>query len=61
MDNINQPLSGFKATSNSNVGTTTCASSRDVLTKASDDVSIKSYFEGILHELFGEELYRSSS
>ena len=50
MLNNNQPLFGVKATSNSNVRTTTCASSRNVLTKASDDVTIKSYFEGV-HEL----------
>lgn len=34
----------------SDVHTTTSASSRNVLTKASDDVTIKSYFEGV-HEL----------
>ena len=50
MFNNNQPLFDVKATSNSNVRTTTCASSRNVLTKASDDVTIKSYFEGV-HEL----------
>ena len=50
MFNNKQPLFGVKATSNSNVRTTTCASSRNVLTKASDDVTIKSYFEGV-HEL----------
>ena len=50
MYNNNQPLFDVKATSNSNVRTTTCASSRNVLTKASDDVTIKSYFEGV-HEL----------
>ena len=50
MCNNNQQLFGVKATSNSNVRTTTCASSRNVLTKASDDVTIKSYFEGV-HEL----------
>lgn len=50
MLNNNQPLFDVKATSNSNVCTTTCASSRNVLTKASDDVTIKSYFEGV-HKL----------
>ena len=50
MSNINQPLFDVKATSKSNVRTTTCASSRNVLTKASDEVTIKSYFEGV-HEL----------
>ena len=50
MLNNNQPLFDVKATSNSNVRTTTCASSLNVLTKASDDLTIKSYFEGV-HEL----------
>ena len=50
MFNNNQPLFGVKATPNSNVHATTCVSSRNVLTKASDDVTIKSYFEGV-HEL----------
>ena len=50
MFNNKQPLFDVKATSNSNVRTTTCASSRNVLTKASDEVTIKSYFEGV-HEL----------
>ena len=50
MANINQPLFGVKATSKSNVHATTCVSSRNVLTKTSDDVTIKSYFEGV-HEL----------
>ena len=50
LNNTNQPLFDVKATSKSNVGTTTCASSRNVLTKASDEVTIKSYFEGV-HEL----------
>ena len=50
MFNNNQPLFGVKATPKSNVHATTCVSSRNVLTKASDDVTIKSYFEGV-HEL----------
>ena len=50
MLNNKQSLFDVKATSNSNVHATTCASSRNVLTKASDDVTIKSYFEGV-HEL----------
>lgn len=50
MFNNNQPLFGVKATSDSNVRTTTCANSLNVLTKTSDEVTIKSYFEGV-HEL----------
>lgn len=50
MSKNKQPLFGVKATSKSNVGTTTCANSLNVLTKASDEVTIKSYFEGV-HEL----------
>ena len=47
MFNNNQPLFDVKAVSNSNVHATTCVSSRNVLSKTSDDVTIKSYFEGV--------------
>ena len=49
MSNNKQSAQNSKAVM-SNVRTTTCASSLNVLTKSSDDVTIKSYFEGV-HEL----------
>ena len=49
MSNNKQSAQNSKAVM-SNVRTTTCASSLNVLTKSSDDVTIKTYFEGV-HEL----------
>ena len=50
LNNNQQPLFETKAVSNGNVHATTCVSSLNVLTKTSDDVTIKTYFEGV-HEL----------
>ena len=49
IQNNNQSAQNSKAVM-SDVRTTTSASSRNVLTKTSDEVTIKSYFEGV-HEL----------